>query len=66
MKQVKFKGTVNGKKVSGSWFCENRPMNAKIIAERLVGNRIGNFISFCTDVKITMVKCEEVTNEQNG
>lgn len=64
MKQVKFKGTINGKKINGSWFCENRPMNAKIIAERLVGSRIDNFISFCTDKKIQMIKCEEVIDEQ--
>ena len=59
MKQVKFKGTINGKKISGSWFCETRPMNARIIAERLVGSRIDNFISFCADKKIQMIKCEE-------
>ena len=58
MKQVKFKGIVNGKVVRGSWFCAERPMRAQTIAERLVGHRIDKFMFVIKDIKEHMIKCE--------
>ncbi len=59
MKQVKFKGKINGKLVRGSWFCETRPMRAQTIAERLAGNKITNFMFVIKDIKERMIKCGE-------
>ena len=58
MKQIKFKGKVNGKVVKGNWYCGYRPNNAKKIAENLIGHRIDNFVSVCIDIKDKMIKCE--------
>ena len=58
MKQIKFKGFVNGKLVKGSWFCAVRPMRAQTIAERLVGNRIDKLMFVIKDLKEHMIKCE--------
>lgn len=58
MKQVKFKGFVNGKLVRGSWFCETRPMRAQTVAERLVGHKIDKFMFVIKDIKEHMIKCE--------
>ncbi len=59
MKQVKFKGKVNGRVVKGYWFCEVRPNRAQTVAERLVGNKITNFMLVIKDVKERMIKCGE-------
>lgn len=60
MKQVKFKGKVNGKVVRGNWYCANRPNNAKKVAERLVQNKIDNFMFVVKDIKEGKpIKCEE-------
>ena len=58
MKQIKFKGKVNGKVIKGSWFCAERPNRAKTVAERLVGNKITNFMFVVKDIKEHMIKCE--------
>jgi hypothetical protein len=58
MKQVKFRGKVNGKIVRGSWFCAERPNRAQTIAERLVGDKIINFMFVVKDIKDHMIKCE--------
>jgi len=58
MKQVKFKCKVNGKIVRGYWFCAVRPMRAQTIAERLVGDRITNFMFVIKDIKEHIIKCE--------
>ena len=44
MKQIKFKGKVNGKIVKGYWFCAERPNRAQTVAENLVGDRINKFM----------------------
>jgi len=59
MKQVKFKCKANGKTVKGYWLCTERPNRAQTIAERLVGNRITNFMFVIKDVKERMIKCGE-------
>ena len=58
MKQIKFKGKVNGKTIKGSWFCAERPNRAQTIAERLVGAKITNFMFVIKDIKEHMIKCE--------
>lgn len=58
MKQIKFKGRVNGKLVKGYWFCAERPNRAQTIAERLVGHRIDKFMFVIKDIKEHMIKCE--------
>ena len=58
MKQVRFKGRVNGKLVRGSWFCDKRPNRTQTIAERLVGNRIDHFMFVIKDIKNKLIKCE--------
>jgi hypothetical protein len=58
MKQVRFKGKVNGRTVRGYWFCETRPNRAQTVAERLVGNKITNFMFVIKDIKTTAIKCE--------
>lgn len=58
MKQVKFKGKVNGRVVKGSWFCAERPNRALTVAERLVGDKITNFMFVVKDIKDHMIKCE--------
>lgn len=55
MKQVKFRGLVNGKLIRGNWFCEIRPNKAQTIAERLLGCRISKFMFVVTDVKTKMI-----------
>lgn len=59
MKQVKFRCKTNGKTIKGSWFCTERPNRAQTIAERLIGNRITNFMFVIKDVKERMIKCGE-------
>ena len=58
MKQIKFKGKVNGKVVKGSWFCAERPNRAQTVAERLVGNKITNFMFVVKYIKEHLIKCE--------
>lgn len=58
MKQIKFRGIVNGKLIRGSWLCAERPNRAQTIAESLVGNRINKFMFVIKDIKTTMIKCE--------
>jgi len=58
MKQIRFKGKVNGRTVRGYWFCEIRPNRAQTVAERLVGNKITNFMFVIKDIKTTAIKCE--------
>ena len=60
MKKIKFRCFVNHKKYSGYFLSSERPNNSQAIVERLIGQRVTNFVSFSTDIKITMVKCEEV------
>ena len=55
MKQVRFRGLVNGKLIRGNWFCEIRPNKAQTVAERLLGYRINKFMFVVTDVKTKMV-----------
>ena len=58
MKQIKFKGRVNGKLVRGTWFCSTRPNRAQTIAERIVGAKLTNFMFVIKDIKEHMIKCE--------
>ena len=58
MKQVKFKGKVSGKLVRGFWFCADRPNRAQTVAERLVGDKIINFMFVIKDIKERIIKCE--------
>ena len=51
MKQVKFKARVKGKIIKGNWFCEERPMNAKRIAERLIKAKADTFMFVVKDIK---------------
>ena len=60
MKKIKFRCFVNGKKYSGHFLCAERPNNSQAIVERLIGQKVTKFVSFPTDIKITMVKCEGV------
>ena len=55
MKQVRFKGLVNGKLIRGNWFCESRPNNAQRIAERLIGCRLSKFMFVVRDIKTKMI-----------
>lgn len=55
MKQVRFKGLVNGKLIRGNWFCESRPNNAQRIAERLIGYRLSKFMFVVKDIKTKMI-----------
>ena len=59
MKKIKFRGLLDGKKVSGYWFADIRPNNAQKIAERLVKHRLTKFVSVAVDFKTTMIKCGE-------
>ena len=51
MKQVKFKAVVKRKVIKGNWFCEERPTNAKHIAERLIGAKTDTFMFVVKDIK---------------
>ena len=53
MKLIKFKArrVSNNKVVRGNWLAGTRPHNAQKIAERLVGERLKNFVSVATDFK---------------
>lgn len=51
MKQVVFKGRIKGKEVKGAWLCEARPNNAKKIAERLIGNKLDNFMFVVKEIR---------------
>ena len=57
MKQIKFKArkVSDNKVVRGNWFVELRPNNPQRIAERLVGERLKNFMVVVKDVKVNMV-----------
>lgn len=57
MKQIKFKArrVSNNKVVRGNWFVELRPNNPQRIAERLVGERLKNFMVVVKDVRVNMV-----------
>ena len=65
MKQVKYRGFVNGKLVKGNWFCESvvdaksKRVNLLRIAERLQGHKIDRFVPVVIDVKEHMIKEEE-------
>ncbi len=51
MKQVVWSGRKNGKKVSGSWFCEERPNRAQTIAEWFAKGRLEFFRFVVREVK---------------
>ena len=60
MKQIKFKGRVNGKVVRGNWYCSVRPNRAQTVAENLIGHKIDNFMFVVKDIKEGKpIKCQE-------
>lgn len=60
MKQVVFSCLVDGKKVTGSYLCENRPSRPIDVVDNLVKGRITNFRSFIKDIKTKFVKLDNV------
>ena len=64
MKQVKFSGIINNKKIKGYYFCNERPTNPKIVANRIARIRYGkdtqivSFKFFIIDIKEKMIKLQ--------
>ena len=62
MKQVKFSGLINNKKIKGYYLCNERPANPKIVINRIVrikynkNTKIDSLRAFVVDIKERMVK----------
>lgn len=52
MKQVIFSCLSDGKKVTGSYLCEDRPSRPIDVVDNLVKGKITNFRSFVKDIKV--------------